>query len=56
MQSLFNSIINKVKHSLEEKKTRLAFWAVILHVYGYNYLHSQCAYDVASGGLLARMV
>ena len=27
--------------------------AVILYVYGYNYLHSQCAYDVAPGGLLA---
>ncbi|ESQ45948.1 hypothetical protein EUTSA_v10010993mg [Eutrema salsugineum] len=27
--------------------------AVILYVYGYNYLRSQCAYDVAPGGLLA---
>ena len=27
--------------------------AVILYVYGYNYLCSQCAYDVAPGGLLA---
>ncbi|TKY46712.1 NAD(P)H-quinone oxidoreductase subunit J [Spatholobus suberectus] len=27
--------------------------AVILYVYGYNYLRSQCAYDVALGGLLA---
>ncbi|KAL5065698.1 hypothetical protein RYX36_027435 [Vicia faba] len=27
--------------------------AVILYVYGYNYLHSQCAYDVAPRGLLA---
>ncbi|KAI5671603.1 hypothetical protein M9H77_11967 [Catharanthus roseus] len=27
--------------------------AVILHVYAYNYLHSQCTYDVAPGGLLA---
>ncbi|KAL5072951.1 hypothetical protein RYX36_011935 [Vicia faba] len=27
--------------------------AVILYVYGYNYLRSQCAYDVARGGLLA---
>ncbi|MFS7940098.1 putative NADH dehydrogenase (quinone) [Helianthus anomalus] len=27
--------------------------AVILYVYGYNYLCSQCAYDVALGGLLA---
>ncbi|KAL5067282.1 hypothetical protein RYX36_018169 [Vicia faba] len=26
---------------------------VILYVYGYNYLRSQCAYDVAPGGLLA---
>ncbi|KAL5067415.1 hypothetical protein RYX36_018302 [Vicia faba] len=26
--------------------------AVILYVYGYNYLRSQCAYDVAPGGLL----
>ncbi|XP_057526287.1 NAD(P)H-quinone oxidoreductase subunit J, chloroplastic-like [Amaranthus tricolor] len=25
----------------------------ILYVYGYNYLRSQCAYDVAPGGLLA---
>ncbi|KAK3019580.1 LOW QUALITY PROTEIN: hypothetical protein RJ639_003647, partial [Escallonia herrerae] len=24
--------------------------AVILYVYGYNYLRSQCAYDVAPGG------
>ncbi|KAI3797153.1 hypothetical protein L1987_32406 [Smallanthus sonchifolius] len=27
--------------------------AVILYVYGYNYLRSQCTYDVAPGGLLA---
>ncbi|KAL1352114.1 hypothetical protein AAHE18_06G143300 [Arachis hypogaea] len=27
--------------------------AVILYVYGYNYLRSQCAYNVAPGGLLA---
>ncbi|KAL0748763.1 hypothetical protein Bca101_030765 [Brassica carinata] len=27
--------------------------AVILYVYDYNYLRSQCAYDVAPGGLLA---
>ncbi|PHT40435.1 Photosystem I chlorophyll a apoprotein A1 [Capsicum baccatum] len=27
--------------------------AVIFYVYGYNYLRSQCAYDVAPGGLLA---
>ncbi|PVH34240.1 hypothetical protein PAHAL_8G179000 [Panicum hallii] len=27
--------------------------AVILYVYGYNYLRSQCAYDVAPGGSLA---
>ncbi|KAK7234246.1 hypothetical protein RIF29_47051 [Crotalaria pallida] len=27
--------------------------AVILYLYGYNYLRSQCAYDVAPGGLLA---
>lgn len=27
--------------------------AVILYVYGYNYLRSQCAYDVAPGGQLA---
>ncbi|CAN6440741.1 unnamed protein product [Victoria cruziana] len=27
--------------------------AVISYVYGYNYLRSQCAYDVALGGLLA---
>ncbi|KAL2922386.1 NAD(P)H-quinone oxidoreductase subunit J chloroplastic [Bienertia sinuspersici] len=27
--------------------------AVILYVYGYNYLCSQFAYDVAPGGLLA---
>ncbi|KAD4179255.1 hypothetical protein E3N88_27846 [Mikania micrantha] len=27
--------------------------AVILYVYGYNYLRSQCAYDVAPGGLSA---
>ncbi|MCL7030202.1 hypothetical protein MKW94_003148 [Papaver nudicaule] len=27
--------------------------AVISYVYGYNYLRSQCAYDVAPGGLLA---
>ena len=27
--------------------------AVILYVYGYNYLRSQCAYDVAPGGLLS---
>ena len=27
--------------------------SVILYVYGYNYLRSQCAYDVAPGGLLA---
>ncbi|KAL3613560.1 hypothetical protein CASFOL_042594 [Castilleja foliolosa] len=27
--------------------------AVILYVYGYNYLRSQCSYDVAPGGLLA---
>ncbi|KAI5382334.1 40S ribosomal protein S4 (chloroplast) [Lathyrus oleraceus] len=27
--------------------------AVILYVSGYNYLRSQCAYDVAPGGLLA---
>ncbi|KAF8098583.1 hypothetical protein N665_0263s0012 [Sinapis alba] len=27
--------------------------AVILYVYVYNYLRSQCAYDVAPGGLLA---
>nr|YP_004733330.1 NADH-plastoquinone oxidoreductase subunit J [Crithmum maritimum]YP_004733846.1 NADH-plastoquinone oxidoreductase subunit J [Petroselinum crispum]YP_009235882.1 NADH-plastoquinone oxidoreductase subunit J [Anethum foeniculum]YP_009235967.1 NADH-plastoquinone oxidoreductase subunit J [Anethum graveolens]YP_009338429.1 NADH-plastoquinone oxidoreductase subunit J [Pterygopleurum neurophyllum]YP_009484755.1 NADH dehydrogenase subunit J [Cicuta virosa]YP_009489327.1 NADH dehydrogenase subunit J len=27
--------------------------AVILYIYGYNYLRSQCAYDVAPGGLLA---
>ncbi|KAI5653907.1 hypothetical protein M9H77_31094 [Catharanthus roseus] len=27
--------------------------AVILHLYGYNYLRSQCAYDVAPDGLLA---
>ncbi|KAL5067836.1 hypothetical protein RYX36_018723 [Vicia faba] len=26
--------------------------AVTLYVYGYNYLCSQCAYDVAPGGLL----
>ncbi|CAN4114231.1 unnamed protein product [Withania somnifera] len=26
---------------------------VIFYVYGYNYLRSQCAYDVAPGGLLA---
>ncbi|KAJ1256119.1 hypothetical protein BS78_K084900 [Paspalum vaginatum] len=26
--------------------------AVILYVYGYNYLRSQCAYDVAPGGSL----
>ncbi|KAF3641539.1 NAD(P)H-quinone oxidoreductase subunit J, chloroplastic [Capsicum annuum] len=28
---------------------------VIFYVYGYNYLRSQCAYDVAPGGLLASM-
>ena len=28
---------------------------VILYIYGYNYLRSQFAYDVASGGLLASM-
>ena len=27
--------------------------AVILYVHRYNYLHSQCAYDVPPGGLLA---
>ncbi|KAL4199174.1 hypothetical protein AMTRI_Chr03g143600 [Amborella trichopoda] len=27
--------------------------AVISYVYGYNYLRSQCAYDVAPEGLLA---
>nr|YP_010461412.1 NADH-plastoquinone oxidoreductase subunit J [Allium xiangchengense]YP_010461500.1 NADH-plastoquinone oxidoreductase subunit J [Allium chienchuanense]YP_010461588.1 NADH-plastoquinone oxidoreductase subunit J [Allium omeiense]YP_010461676.1 NADH-plastoquinone oxidoreductase subunit J [Allium hookeri]UUF92665.1 NADH-plastoquinone oxidoreductase subunit J [Allium xiangchengense]UUF92841.1 NADH-plastoquinone oxidoreductase subunit J [Allium chienchuanense]UUF92929.1 NADH-plastoquinone oxidored len=27
--------------------------AVISYVYGYNYLRSQCAYDVAPGGFLA---
>ncbi|GAA0151464.1 dehydrogenase [Lithospermum erythrorhizon] len=27
--------------------------AIILYVYGYNYLRSQCAYDVPPGGLLA---
>ncbi|KAM6547301.1 hypothetical protein CsatB_018977 [Cannabis sativa] len=27
--------------------------AIILYVSGYNYLRSQCAYDVAPGGLLA---
>jgi len=27
--------------------------AVALYVYGFNYLRSQCAYDVAPGGLLA---
>nr|YP_010580993.1 NdhJ [Sarracenia alata]UZT27366.1 NdhJ [Sarracenia alata] len=27
--------------------------AVILYVYGYNYLSSKCAYDVAPGDLLA---
>ncbi|KAJ4956303.1 hypothetical protein NE237_013086 [Protea cynaroides] len=27
--------------------------AVISYVYGYNYLRSQCAYDVAPGGPLA---
>nr|YP_010287742.1 NADH-plastoquinone oxidoreductase subunit J [Carex alatauensis]UKU08174.1 NADH-plastoquinone oxidoreductase subunit J [Carex alatauensis] len=26
--------------------------AVILYVYGYNYLRSQCVYDVAPGGFL----
>ena len=26
---------------------------LILYVYGYNYLRSQCAYDVAPGGSLA---
>ncbi|EYU40231.1 hypothetical protein MIMGU_mgv1a020691mg, partial [Erythranthe guttata] len=26
---------------------------VNLYVYGYNYLSSKCAYDVAPGGLLA---
>ncbi|KAH1073002.1 hypothetical protein J1N35_025330 [Gossypium stocksii] len=29
--------------------------AVILYVNGYNYLRSQCAYDVALGGLLANV-
>ncbi|MDF3691483.1 hypothetical protein P3S59_26010, partial [Enterobacter hormaechei] len=27
--------------------------AVALYVYGFNYLRSQCAYDVAPGGSLA---
>ncbi|CAN6472619.1 unnamed protein product [Victoria cruziana] len=27
--------------------------AIISYIYGYNYLRSQCAYDVALGGLLA---
>ncbi|TYH84660.1 hypothetical protein ES332_D02G211500v1 [Gossypium tomentosum] len=35
-----------VKHELHST-------AVILYAYGYNYLCSQCAYDVALGGLLA---
>jgi len=29
------------------------FIVVALYVYGFNYLHSQCAYDVAPVGLLA---
>ncbi|KAL3498051.1 hypothetical protein ACH5RR_040783 [Cinchona calisaya] len=29
--------------------------ALIIYIYGYNYLRSQCAYDVALGGLLASM-
>ncbi|KAL4009929.1 hypothetical protein IC575_031016 [Cucumis melo] len=31
----------------------MAFHCSHLYVYGYNYLRSQCAYDVAPGGLLA---
>uniref|UniRef100_A0A453HBQ8 NADH:ubiquinone oxidoreductase 30kDa subunit domain-containing protein n=1 Tax=Aegilops tauschii subsp. strangulata TaxID=200361 RepID=A0A453HBQ8_AEGTS len=30
--------------------------AVILYVYGYNYLRSQCAYNVAPGGSLASVL
>ncbi|KAJ6850049.1 NADH dehydrogenase subunit J [Iris pallida] len=48
-----------VKHDCRVMKTlqiKIEDWdsiAVISYVYGYNYLRSQCAYDVAPGGLLA---
>ncbi|KAL2901522.1 NAD(P)H-quinone oxidoreductase subunit J chloroplastic [Bienertia sinuspersici] len=41
---------------VETLQIKSEYWhsiAVILYVYGYNYLRSQCAYDVAPGGLLA---
>ncbi|KAG8491260.1 hypothetical protein CXB51_014437 [Gossypium anomalum] len=39
--------------TLQIKPEDWHYIAVILYVYGYNYLRSQCAYDVAPGGLLA---
>jgi NAD(P)H-quinone oxidoreductase subunit J len=41
---------------VETLKIRSEDWlsiVVVLYVYGFNYLRSQCAYDVAPGGLLA---
>ncbi|KAJ0566844.1 NAD(P)H-quinone oxidoreductase subunit J [Helianthus annuus] len=51
--------MNDVKYDTSAWLTlqiKLGDWhsiAVILYVYGYNYLRSQRAYDVAPGGLLA---
>nr|YP_010318613.1 NADH-plastoquinone oxidoreductase subunit J [Corydalis trisecta]ULX45307.1 NADH-plastoquinone oxidoreductase subunit J [Corydalis trisecta] len=39
--------------TLQKKTEYLHSIAVISYVSGYNYLRSQCAYDVAPGGLLA---
>lgn len=39
--------------TLQIKSEDWASIAVALYVYGFNYLRSQCAYDVAPGGLLA---
>uniref|UniRef100_A0AAT9UTN2 NAD(P)H-quinone oxidoreductase subunit J, chloroplastic n=1 Tax=Pallavicinia longispina TaxID=280536 RepID=A0AAT9UTN2_9MARC len=39
--------------TLQVKSQDWPFLAVSLYVYGFNYLRSQCAYDVEPGGLLA---
>nr|YP_010569787.1 NADH-plastoquinone oxidoreductase subunit J [Podocarpus sellowii]UZF97494.1 NADH-plastoquinone oxidoreductase subunit J [Podocarpus sellowii] len=39
--------------TLQIKSEDWASIAIALYVYGFNYLRSQCAYDVAPGGLLA---
>ena len=43
---------------IETLQIKLGDWhsiTIILYVYGYNYLHSQCAYDAALGRLLANV-